>query len=155
MEPLTGQLSKRIKKNHMKGICLNFNMRKASFLILLMAIMSCSKKGIETNSNVDILPGKITAIEVNPKASLGQEVIVTVHFNGGNDGCARPSHLRAVQDDYQLSFQAFYSYPKEPGICTQAIPRHKLTHTFKPIKKGTYRFFATNDETISAKIEVN
>lgn len=138
----------------MKRFYIGCTWSKTTLLLVMMMLMSCSKKGIE-NGNHMVLPGKITSIEVSSHANLGDEITITVSFDGGSDGCAQPNHLRVVQDDYRLAFQAFYAYPKEPSICAQVIPRHKLTHTFKPHKRGTYKLFSAEDETILAEIKVN
>ncbi len=128
-----------------------------SISLALLFIISCSKKGIEKEAEQtdrNILPGQITSINVKDNALVGEAVIIKVSFNGGTDGCAKPSHLRVVQNDFQISIQSFYSYPKAPGICTMVVPRHELTHEFSPHKKGIYTIQASNNKTIEATIKV-
>lgn len=134
------------------------NNKLSQHLILIVlfsfVLSSCLKKGIEQPSNVEILPGEIYSIETPEAAKPGEKIKIIVKFYGGNDGCANPSHLRAVQNDYNIVIQSFYSYPIEPGICTMAVPKHKLSHEFTPHKKGTYKISASNDETIYRTIIV-
>lgn len=141
----------------MKKIIVSNSILFFSIFPAILIIISCSRRGIEKGEETtdrDILSGQITSIDVKDNASVGEAVIIKVSFNGGTDGCARPSHLRFVQNDFQISIQAFYSYPKAPGMCTMIVPKHELTHEFSPHKTGIYTIQTSNNKNVKATIKV-
>lgn len=141
-----------IKKKIVSNSILLFSIFPA-----LLIITSCSNKGIgkeAEQTDRDIVPGQIISIDVKDNALVGEAVIIKVSFSGGTDGCARPSHLRVVRNNFQISIQPFYSYPKAPSTCTMVVPRHVLTHEFSPHKKGIYIIQASNNKNVAATIKV-
>lgn len=90
-------------------------------LTVLLLCSSCKK------NKYDIIQGTITRFNVPDTLRLGEAAIVEVMFNGGNDGCAQPAHLKWSVEGNFLGVKAYYKYPKMTQGCLMYVPTHKLT----------------------------
>ena len=122
---------------------------KKLILFYCLILLSCN------NSNIDnkiVKTGIIRNIESLKTISLGQSDTITITFEGGTNGCAKPDHLGVSINGKTISFIAFYNIPSNSTICPDNIPIHTLKYVFKPNVKGTFSYISTDINTSTTTI---
>lgn len=127
-------------------------MKRVFGFIIITCMVSCTKN-TETKPSFTENEGTVTRISVASSASIGQDVTVTVNYNGAQL-CDEAGHIERTQIGKTITIHAYYKHPNTNDPCLDSPALLSQDFTFKPLQTGQFIFRSPVDANISDTLTV-